>query len=201
MARQFSRGSDHPVASNRVVCVGCHFVPFFALTAFILCLLINWLSFFFQSCNLSRLNLAETSVQYHEDAIRENFKNLRGIWIFDNPWHCNCHLRNVIDISISYEELTNNVTLIEPCTIRNSSLGDDILFVDEKEYFYDGECQIVAWTEQAKCFPFTVREKYFLHNVSRSYLRCPDEPIVLFIAIIIGPISLLAAILIIFLCG
>ena len=87
-----------------------------------------------------------------------------------------------------------------PCESSENS-SEEVLFVDEEKYFYDGECHTIDFVQPAQCFPFSIDEFDLLSEVPRAYLRCPDEPIVLFVAVLLGPLALVAAIIFILLCG
>ena len=156
--------------------------------------------FFSQKCNISKLNLASYTFQYHEDALRETFDNLRGLWIYDNPLYCDCRVGNVIDESLSYSGSNKNFRITD-CESARKFWSNKSLFVDVAVYFYEGRCQIVQDVALSYCFPFYNSERIPLSDVPRSYLRCPEEPIALFVAMIIGPLAFVASIATMLLCG
>ena len=134
----------------------------------------------------------------------ETFPNLKGLWIFQNPLYCDCLVRSVVDESRSFYK-SDTYVLDFDCrkTKRNTADTETALFlVDAKSYLYLNQCHVVPdLVKKSSCVPSVTERRVFLNDVSRSYLNCPDEPIVLLVAIIIGPLIFIIAIFLILICG
>ncbi|XP_078489092.1 uncharacterized protein LOC100179254 [Ciona intestinalis] len=149
---------------------------------------------FLQSCNLTRINLAASKDIYKDDGVMTTLPNLAQVWLYQNPIFCDCHVR-ALRHSLSTDSFSSN-----GCQALPSNTTGVVL--DGHNYWYEGQCRLVIPAGKSLCYlPQNVYVYYPISTVPMSYLNCPEEPISLIVASLIGPITFAISIFLVMFCG
>ncbi|CAK8673942.1 unnamed protein product [Clavelina lepadiformis] len=149
---------------------------------------------FLQMCNITKLLIATTEYRYQSGAIKSTLPYLEGLWAYGNPLYCDCHIR-AVKYALHWEPNNNSL-----CS--NSCDGlENCLRLDGESYFYEDRCYSVEVDQKTVCFLPQSGQKFLVDSVSNFYLTCTEEPLSLFISMLIGPLTFAVSIVIVMICG
>lgn len=117
--------------------------------------------------------------RYGEQAIARTLPSLTNIWVFGNPLNCDCYVRKLKE----WERDSTNMAL--DSTRYNESDGHTVF----------------VHVSSSMCVSPSRYAEVTVASADESGLTCPEEPYSIFIALLIGPLTFAASILLIILCG
>ena len=73
--------------------------------------------------------------------------------------------------------------------------------VNPDEYLYQNQCRVVRHSKVASCYQSGNWRKVAIGDISTSFLSCPEEPVSMLVVMIIGPLTFIASIFVMIICG
>ena len=158
------------------------------------------ISFFFillrvQKCNITKLKIANSSNQYMNDGISTTLPLLGGVWMWGNPLNCDCHVRVLLHWATS-DESFNNTKCWNSSEIVHSNQR-----VNSDTYLFNDRCKTVHSPGNIVCLLGHSRTQIQIKDVPYSALTCPEEPISIFVVLLIGPLTFAISVVLMALCG
>lgn len=120
------------------------------------------------------MKIATKKLRFDKDAISESLPKLEELEAYGNPLQCDCYVR----------------------ALRNFQASSSSTQRDRETNRFTRETAPPTF-----CFDSIKSRGIPIDQVPSSYLICPDEPLSMLFAMLIGPISFAGAIGLVFFCG